>query len=405
MILPKYHYRYLPIIFINNLSVIFNHLLWLAEHSKKCSACSNLHLEKTVKCRVCKDKAHAYYVNNKEKEIERARKHYINNINTIKEREKKRYEQNKPEILESRRVYRLTHQEEIEEYRKKYNENEDNKEKVKIQKQSYYQKNKEDILKKSAEYRNEYKDDINEKKRERYNENPIIHQERNALYQATREGTYNQISRNAHTRGYIIDMTKEEVMNMTDLSCFYCDDKTTEFRRNALDRLDNSKGYTRDNSVSCCGLCNMMKGCLDALTFVERCSQISFVNGGSGFECEYWTNIKECSYSKYKRKSEKEWNRIFELTKEEYEKLRRDDCSYCMRQSTNTHSNGIDRINSDIGYISTNCISCCYDCNISKKNISCDMFVNQAIKIALNMLDKKTLLSDISRQTNIWGKI
>ena len=35
--------------------------------------------------------------------------------------------------------------------------------------------------------------------------------------------------------------------------CYYCG--TLEFRRGA-DRIDNSKGHSKDNVIPCCGLCN-----------------------------------------------------------------------------------------------------------------------------------------------------
>lgn len=43
---------------------------------------------------------------------------------------------------------------------------------------------------------------------------------------------------------------KQELKNSTNIhACFY----------NGIDRYDNSSGYTKENSVSCCKLCNIMK--------------------------------------------------------------------------------------------------------------------------------------------------
>ena len=36
-------------------------------------------------------------------------------------------------------------------------------------------------------------------------------------------------------------------------------EKHTEYEYNGVDRLDNTKGYTVDNCVSCCKICNMAK--------------------------------------------------------------------------------------------------------------------------------------------------
>lgn len=36
---------------------------------------------------------------------------------------------------------------------------------------------------------------------------------------------------------------------------------------NGIDRVDNTKGYTIDNVVPCCGICNMAKGKLNQQEF------------------------------------------------------------------------------------------------------------------------------------------
>ena len=43
---------------------------------------------------------------------------------------------------------------------------------------------------------------------------------------------------------------------------------------NGIDRLDNSKGYEKENTVTCCGICNKMKLTLTLKEFIEQCSQI-----------------------------------------------------------------------------------------------------------------------------------
>ncbi len=42
-----------------------------------------------------------------------------------------------------------------------------------------------------------------------------------------------------------------------------------QIKRNGIDRLDNSKGYTLENSVTCCTRCNYAKHTTDLQTFVK----------------------------------------------------------------------------------------------------------------------------------------
>ena len=56
-------------------------------------------------------------------------------------------------------------------------------------------------------------------------------------------------------RNIKFELTKEEVQNLCESSCFYCNKK----RCLGIDRKDNNKDYTIDNCVPCCGTCNRMK--------------------------------------------------------------------------------------------------------------------------------------------------
>jgi hypothetical protein len=55
-------------------------------------------------------------------------------------------------------------------------------------------------------------------------------------------------------------------------SCYYCD---TTIDKVSFDRLNNSMGYTTENSVPCCKLCNFMKHVLDYDTFINQCRIIA----------------------------------------------------------------------------------------------------------------------------------
>ena len=70
-------------------------------------------------------------------------------------------------------------------------------------------------------------------------------------------------------------------------NCFYCNEEPKDhpsenrykygkglYKRNGIDRLDNTRGYTIDNCVPCCTRCNTIK--LDASydEFIAKIKQI-----------------------------------------------------------------------------------------------------------------------------------
>ena len=84
-------------------------------------------------------------------------------------------------------------------------------------------------------------------------------------------------------------------------------------------------------------------------------------------------------------------NLKFELTFEEVSNLITKPCHYCGEEASNTKItknckegfkyNGIDRINSKIGYESGNVVSCCSICNTAKSNLTQHDFLRWVNKI------------------------
>lgn len=84
--------------------------------------------------------------------------------------------------------------------------------------------------------------------------------------------TWYTYKKHAKKRNIDFDITKEIFINLIDQPCFYCGKKGSNktfaykkpneneiFFHNGIDRYDNDKGYTIENSVACCKLCNHMK--------------------------------------------------------------------------------------------------------------------------------------------------
>jgi hypothetical protein len=93
------------------------------------------------------------------------------------------------------------------------------------------------------------------------------------------------------------------------------------------------------------------------------------------------------AYGDYKHRSKTKKIK-FELSIEEFTDLVCSPCHYCLKFIKNI--NGIDRINSDIGYILSNCLPCCSICNYMKMDTPYKDFIEQVFQIANAFSLRKT---------------
>lgn len=89
----------------------------------------------------------------------------------------------------------------------------------------------------------------------------------------------------AKKRNLIFDLTKEQFKILIDNDCYYCNKEPSQIKKskfsfykyNGIDRVDNSKGYTIDNCVSCCKQCNSLKSGITK-ELVEKLYNLYFKN-------------------------------------------------------------------------------------------------------------------------------
>lgn len=94
----------------------------------------------------------------------------------------------------------------------------------------YYQKNKEKIKRYQKKY--------------------------GSTYCKTSEGKYLRYIRESKRKNINFDLYFEEFIKITNNPCHYCGSNKTNY---GIDRKNNSEGYTKINSVSCCWACNRAK--------------------------------------------------------------------------------------------------------------------------------------------------
>ena len=88
-------------------------------------------------------------------------------------------------------------------------------------------------------------------------------------------------------------------------------------------------------------------------------------------------------YTVYQRNA-KNKKRNFDLSEDEFIEMSKQPCIYCGEYSdtyNNEPFNGIDRIDSDLGYSINNCVPCCATCNRMKMDLKVDDWINKMIQI------------------------
>ncbi len=91
---------------------------------------------------------------------------------------------------------------------------------------------------------------------------------------------YHSYKSKSEKREFAFEFTKDEFREITSKNCFYCGKEPSQsasptlkgygnYTYNGIDRLDNSIGYTKENSVPCCGQCNVAKNNYSVEEFLD----------------------------------------------------------------------------------------------------------------------------------------
>ncbi len=98
------------------------------------------------------------------------------------------------------------------------------------------------------------------------------YREAHRRYRESPKGLWAVYRLGADKRGLTFDLTVEDFATIFwRKPCTYCGD---EIRTLGIDRVDNDQGYTRENVVSCCSTCNLMKLQASKEEFLAKCQQI-----------------------------------------------------------------------------------------------------------------------------------
>lgn len=238
---------------------------------------------------------------------------------------------------------------------------------------------------KMREYKRKYKaanaDKIRQNSRKRYAANADKMREYSRKHAATNAAyRIRCIKRDATQRGYEFALADEHAEALVQGACEYCGHKDAG-SFNGIDRVDNTRGYVAGNCVSACWTCNRMKGVDDVTVFRQRCAHIS----GFAVCADAFPDKPHAGQYKVYVAGAARRNLAFELSRDEFNALTTHDCTYCGKPTTATHTNGVDRVDNDRGYVADNVVPCCGTCNSMKGTLSNHEFKTACTLVALHM--------------------
>ena len=103
--------------------------------------------------------------------------------------------------------------------------------------------------------------------------------------EASRRRLEYSYKRSAKKRNLEFTLESNDFTEIIVDECFYCGEKCTQkisglgktsgdFYYTGIDRLDSSKGYTKENCVPCCWMCNNMKSNYSKENFINQIEKI-----------------------------------------------------------------------------------------------------------------------------------
>jgi hypothetical protein len=206
---------------------------------------------------------------------------------------------------------------------------------------------------------------------------------------------YNVYKNDSFKKNLTFELTRDEFNEIVKSKCYYCG-IIQEKGFNGIDKKNCFNGYTVDNCVSCCEICNVMKGSLDSNVFIKRIEHIlanhNCIDGEINYEL--FCDGNSGSYNEYKHRAIYKINVEFEITNNEFNEIINKNCYICEKENSQTHTNGIDRIDNNKGYTIDNVECCCGECNYMKNSYNLNDFLNKCCMIYENTKDYDCIVDE-----------
>lgn len=84
------------------------------------------------------------------------------------------------------------------------------------------------------------------------------------------EQRYKRYKYTAGRRGWVFNLSLKRFKKLISKICVYCGENGY-----GIDRINSDKGYTKENIVPCCTMCNRMKSDYSTKDFITKCKLIT----------------------------------------------------------------------------------------------------------------------------------
>lgn len=194
----------------------------------------------------------------REEKLAKKREWYHKNIDKVKISSKKSREKHKEKRKLGNKLWVEKNREYLKQYHKEYHKQWYQKNKIRrdLQNIQWAKLNPEKVKVIKSNFNKNHQDSI-----KKYSKD----------YQITLKGKYRTMKGSGLKRNYKVDITLEQFSEIISNPCAYCGENK---KRIGIDRIDNNKGYTIENSNPCCTVCNMMKKTMTLDEFMSHINKI-----------------------------------------------------------------------------------------------------------------------------------
>lgn len=186
----------------------------------------------------------------------------LKNLEARKEYNKKYRQEHKDTIYLKHKLWVEGNREYVKQYHKQYH-------------REWYLKNKSKRDIENAEWAKNNKDKIRKIKETFFLKHPEVSKGYLKKYQVTLKGRYRSMKGSGVKRNYSVGVTFDDFCKIVSNPCKYCGEKEVTI---GIDRIDNNKGYTIENSAPCCKICNFMKKTMTVKDFLSHVNKINNFN-------------------------------------------------------------------------------------------------------------------------------
>jgi len=223
---------------------------------------------------------------------------------------------------------------------------------------------------------------------------------RNEIVRNNMHPQYTTYKKGARERNLHFSISYEEYETIVKNPCYYCG-MTQERGFNGIDRINSSNGYILTNCVSCCQMCNYMKGTLGFNVFIKRIEHILTYQGiiSKRLYPECFANHRKCTFNQYRNRAIN-MGLEFSIIESQYNSITDDNCYICGKTNDENNENGIDRIDNKRGYVVDNIKSCCAECNCMKIDYDLHDILEKFMKIYSIHSENSIIYNDTSNDRN-----